>query len=182
SNLAVGKAVAVLVYYAAMGFIWGLLALAVGAMIVMIEQRRATASWRIVAYMGALVVCALIDTMARRVGGFLLDGRSTLPWYGTMLYFADFTLVSYAAAVLLARSLVFHDRFVVRLRRSLALEAQVTRARLASLEEQLHPHFLFNSLGAVIELAHEAPTVASRLPRQLASTGRFAIGREGPAV
>jgi two-component system LytT family sensor kinase len=182
SNLAVGRAFAVLAYYAAIGLAWGLLALAIGGMIVALERRRAATTPRVVAYMAALITCAIVDTMARRIGGALLGGESVLPWYGTMLYFADFTLVSYAAAVLLARSLTFHDRFVVRQRRSLALEAQVTRARLASLEEQLHPHFLFNSLGAVIELAHEAPAVASRLLRQLASIVRFAVEREGPEV
>lgn len=181
-NLAVGKALAVLAYYVAMGLAWGLLALAIGRMIVALDRRNAQTGRRVVAYVAALVICALVDTAARRIGDALLDGRPTIPWYGTMLYFADFTLVSYAAAVLLARSLTFHDRFVVRQRRSLALEAQVTRARLASLEEQLHPHFLFNSLGAVIELAHETPAVASRLLRQLASIVRFAVEREGPEV
>src|SRR4051812_13699064 len=182
SNLAVGKALAVLAYYAAIGLAWGVLALAIGGMIVALDRRRAGVGFRILAYAFALIVCALVDTAARRVGGALLEGRSIIPWYGTMLYFADFTLVSYAAAVLLARSMVFHDRFVLRQRRSLVLEAQVTRARLASLEEQLHPHFLFNSLGAVIELAHEAPAVASRLLRQLASIVRFAVEREAPEV
>src|SRR5262249_3941307 len=157
-------------YFIGLGLVWGVLALAVGGMVISIERRRAAA--RVTGYLGALLLCALADTIARRVGSTLLGGEPTIPWYGTMLYFADFTIVSYAAIVLLARSLIFHDRFVLRQRRSLALEAQVARARLATLEEQLHPHFLFNSLGAVIELAQDMPAVASRLLRQLASVVR----------
>lgn len=182
SNLAVTRGLAVLAYYASMGLAWGLLAVAIGRMILAFDQRRIEVSSRIAGYVVALLICALIDTAVRRTGGALLGGQSVLPWYGTMLFFADFTIVSYAAAVLLARSLIFHDRFIRRQRRSLVLEAQVARARLASLEEQLHPHFLFNSLGAVIELAHEAPAIASRLLRQLASIVRFAVDREEPEV
>ena len=182
SNVTVGRGLAILSYYVGIGLVWGILALAIGALVSSLDERRATVGASVVRYGAALVACALADTFARRFGSRLLGGTSVLPWYGTMLYFADFTLVSYAAIVLLARSVISHDRFVRRQRRSLALEAQVTRARLATLEEQLHPHFLFNSLGAVIELAHEAPAVASRLLRQLASVVRFAAEREGAEV
>jgi signal transduction histidine kinase len=182
SDVPLGRGLGILGYYAGIGLTWGVLALAIGGLVGGIEQTHVRRARQIGGYVGALLACALVDTFARRIGGWLLGGNSPIPWYGTMLYFADVTLVSYAAIVLLARSLIFHDRFVRRQRRSLSLEAQVTRARLASLEEQLHPHFLFNSLGAVIELAHEAPAIASRLLRQLASVVRFAVEREGPEV
>jgi two-component system LytT family sensor kinase len=182
ARVSVPRGLAILGYYAGLGLAWGMLAVAVGAVVASIEQRQSSAALRFATYAGALLACAVVDMLAKRFGSWLLDGRSVIPWYGTLLYFADFTLVSFAAIVFLARSLIAHDRFVLRRRRSLALEAQVARARLASLEEQLHPHFLFNSLGAVIELAHEAPAVASRLLRQLASVIRFAVEREGPEV
>ena len=47
--------------------------------------------------------------------------------------------------------------------RDARLEASLSRARLDYLEAQLQPHFLFNSLGAVSELAFDAPLTANRV-------------------
>ncbi|HEY4305857.1 MAG TPA: histidine kinase, partial [Gemmatimonadaceae bacterium] len=51
-------------------------------------------------------------------------------------------------------------------------------ARLDYLEAQLQPHFLFNSLGAVSELAYDAPATATRVLRQLAAIFRTALARK----
>lgn len=47
-------------------------------------------------------------------------------------------------------------------RRALILEQQLVRARLLYLERQLRPHFLFNCLNAIAEMAHIAPAAAAR--------------------
>src|SRR5215208_3271045 len=78
SNLAVSRGLAVLAYYAAMGLAWGFLALAVGRMIFALDLRRANVAWRVAGYVGALLACALVDTMVRRVGSSMLDGQSIL--------------------------------------------------------------------------------------------------------
>jgi hypothetical protein len=56
------------------------------------------------------------------------------------------------------------------------------RARLDYLEAQLQPHFLFNSLGAVSELAYDAPATASRVLRQLIAIFRTALAQKGDEV
>jgi hypothetical protein len=43
------------------------------------------------------------------------------------------------------------------------LERQLTDARLALLQRQVHPHFLFNALQAISTLLHRAPATADRL-------------------
>jgi two-component system, LytTR family, sensor kinase len=129
-----------------------------------------------------LLAAGLVDTIARRAMIDALGGALALPWYGTLLYYADRTFVSYLLVVLVSRTLDAHDLFVARQRQALALQAQLTRARLASLEQQLHPHFLFNTLGAVTELAHEAPGRAAHMLRQLASVVSFAIDRRSAEV
>jgi LytS/YehU family sensor histidine kinase len=43
------------------------------------------------------------------------------------------------------------------------LEKQVTQARLETLQMQLHPHFLFNSLNAISGIVYEDPAAADRM-------------------
>lgn len=49
------------------------------------------------------------------------------------------------------------------------LALQLSEARLALLQRQLHPHFLFNALQAVSTLLHRDPTTADRLLVRLSS-------------
>jgi two-component system, LytTR family, sensor kinase len=168
------------VVYGIFGLAWGGLTLAVGVWVLPSSMD----SWRVTAlrhFLGVLI-CGLADTLVRRIVQVVLGGAVLLPWYGTMLYFADRTAVSYLAIVVLSRALAAQDRFVARQQVALSLQAELARARLASLEAQLHPHFLFNCLGAVTELAHEAPAAAARMLRQLASVLRFAVDRQGTEV
>jgi two-component system, LytTR family, sensor kinase len=175
-----GDFAAYLAVHGSLALTWAALTFAVGGWM----MPHGSDGWgrRILRHGLGLVICALLDTLVRRVVVTLLGSPPVLPWYGTMLYFADRTAVGYLAIVLLSRTIAAHDRFVARRQQSLSLQAQLARARLATLEEQLHPHFLFNCLGAVSELAHEAPAAAARMLRQLASILRFAIEREGSEV
>ena len=99
-----------------------------------------------------------------------------------MLYFFDLTVAAYVAVVVLKRVADAHDAVVRQERRQLTLRAELASAQLSYLETQLQPHFLFNSLGAVLELAHEAPVTAARMLRQLAALLRFAVHGRGQTV
>ncbi len=48
-------------------------------------------------------------------------------------------------------------------------------ARLASLESRLHPHFLFNTLNAILALIREDPDHAERTVERLATLLRFSL-------
>ncbi|MGH7752804.1 MAG: sensor histidine kinase, partial [Gemmatimonadales bacterium] len=63
-----------------------------------------------------------------------------------------------------------------RTARTLALETQLSHAHLQYLQRQLQPHFLFNCLNAIAELAHEGAAVAERMLRQLRSLLATALG------
>jgi hypothetical protein len=177
-----GRNGALLILHGTLGLTWAGLTFAVGLWILPEDDGGAPWPRQLAYHICAVLICGLVDTLVRRTATAMLGGSFVIPWYGTLLYFADRTLVGYLAIVLLTRTLAAHDRFIARQRVALALQAQLARARLASLEEQLHPHFLFNCLGAVSELAHEAPARASRMLRQLASVVRFAIERQGTEV
>jgi len=57
------------------------------------------------------------------------------------------------------------------------LETQLADARLAALQAQLHPHFLFNTLHAVSSLIHEDPDAAEDMLTALSDLLRTTLGR-----
>jgi sensor histidine kinase YesM len=59
------------------------------------------------------------------------------------------------------------------------LEAQLARARLAALEMQLHPHFLFNTLNAVSTLMRRDVDAAERVVARLGDLLRATLALEG---
>ena len=137
-------------------------------------------SWGALALIGAhLPVVALVavaDAAALRfvlhyIGGMTLKN----PFAVTLTYYADFDVVRYVAVVAVADALLTRRALAERERLAARLEGLLVRARLDYLEAQLQPHFLFNSLGAVSELAYEAPATAARVLRQLASIFRHAL-------
>lgn len=103
---------------------------------------------------------------------------SKLGILGLAVYYLDFDLVAYAAVVAIAEIGLVRRVLAARQRQAERLERSIARARLDYLEAQLQPHFLFNSLGAVSELAYDSPATATRVLHQLASIFRTALGRK----
>ena len=95
----------------------------------------------------------------------------------TFLYWLDLHVVLYLTVAGLARTLDLRREVRDRSRQTLELQAQLARARLQFLQRQLQPHFLFNALNAVVELAHEAPEAAERMIRRLQQLLRSAMSR-----
>ena len=87
---------------------------------------------------------ALVTILAGRVVFAALDARSQLP-EGTLLRWILFGLI--AVGVLL---FYFHLR-------ARALSPAVTEARLQALQARIRPHFLFNSINAVLSLMRSDP-------------------------
>jgi two-component system, LytTR family, sensor histidine kinase AlgZ len=87
---------------------------------------------------------ALVTILAGRVVFAALDTRSQLP-DGTLLRWILFGLI--AVGVLL---FYFHLR-------ARALSPAVTEARLQALQARIRPHFLFNSINAVLSLVRSDP-------------------------
>ena len=176
------QAKSVLLLHGGLALAWALITPMVAAAMHSDLMRQAQRPRLLMLHIALLVAVGLVETTTRRAIVITLGGSLALPWYGTLLYYADRTFASYLLIVVIARTLASHDLFVARQRHALALQAQITRARLASLEEQLHPHFLFNTLGAVTELTHEAPERAARMLGQLASVLTFTLERKSAEV
>jgi sensor histidine kinase YesM len=163
--------------------LWALLSVGVAAWH---KRARATASnvWILLAlHVPTLAAVALIDSaVSRLLSRVLLGVAPTVSFLFTVVYYADFEIVSYLAIVAVAEALLVRRVLLERQRLSKRLEASLGRARLDYLEAQLQPHFLFNSLGAVSELAYDAPATASRVLRQLIAIFRTALARKSDEV
>ena len=123
-----------------------------------------------------LALVMLGDTFSTRLSLRWLAGVApVVPFIATVTYFADFDALSYLAVVVVTDAILARDAVQAGERRAVRLESLLARARLEYLEAQLQPHFLFNALGAVSELAYEAPATALRVLRQLALIFRNAL-------
>ena len=136
----------------------------------------------VAAHLLGVIAASFVDGVWRDAAQRAFYGGPEKSLAATMLYYLDLTVAAYVATVLLKRVADAHDAVVRQERRQLTLRAELAGAQLAYLETQLQPHFLFNSLGAVLELAHESPATAARMLRQLAALLRFAVHGRGQTV
>ena len=89
-------------------------------------------------------------------------------------------LFSYAAVTAVAHAIQYSHQLADRKARTAELEKEVLRARLAALQMQLRPHFLFNALNSVASLIRSQQSAqAIRALSGLADLLRFVLKRDG---
>jgi len=86
-------------------------------------------------------------------------------------------LFAYGAIVGLAHSVNFYRRYREREHRALLLESNLTKASLSALRAQLQPHFLFNSLNAVVTLLRRDPKLAEATLTSLSELLRLTLSQ-----
>jgi LytS/YehU family sensor histidine kinase len=91
----------------------------------------------------------------------------------------DWALMTYATIVGLSHALAYHRESQLRALNAVQLEAQLSDARLRTLQAELHPHFLFNTLHAISTLVHTKPEVADRMISRLSDLLRLTFDRSG---
>jgi two-component system LytT family sensor kinase len=94
------------------------------------------------------------------------------PWTATELSFV--TRIAAEIQVRIATVLAEGSRFE-RLRRESILREQITDAELRALRAQINPHFLFNSLNTIADLAVVAPNKAEEMTMRLATVFRYVL-------
>ena len=75
-------------------------------------------------------------------------------WIRWLHTFYD-SLWMYLPIVVISNAYEYYQRYKERDLRASNLEAKLTRAELDALRNQLHPHFLFNTLNSIASLMHE---------------------------
>jgi signal transduction histidine kinase len=109
----------------------------------------------------------------------------SLSWgtFGQRLFLTnmDWALMTYSALVGLSHALAYHRESQARALNAAQLETQLSEARLRTLQAELHPHFLFNTLHAISTLVHSRPDSADRMISRLSDLLRLTFDRSGAA-
>jgi two-component system, LytTR family, sensor kinase len=93
----------------------------------------------------------------------------------------DWTLMTYTTIVALSYALHYSKESHARSVKEAQLETRLVEARLRTLEAELHPHFLFNTLHAISSLVHTNPDAADRMISRLSDLLRLTFDRSGSA-
>lgn len=104
--------------------------------------------------------------------GFKLDFQSYHPTI-YQIYYASFTITFLILA--LYEAMYFYDLWKIGLLENEMLKTENTKAQLASLKNQLNPHFLFNSLNTLSSVIPEDPELAVVFVENLSSVYRYIL-------
>ena len=91
----------------------------------------------------------------------------------------DFELPVYWAIVGSQHAVEYARRLRGRDVRAARLETRLVEAQLQALQQQLHPHFLFNTLHAISSLLHRDPDLADAMLERLADLLRLTLRSAG---
>ena len=122
---------------------------------------------------------------ATRVGLWIAAGRPGLsvPWVqGTLReYFTqlDWLVMTYLFLMGLAYALAYQRESEGRAIDAAQLEARLAQAQLQTLQHQLHPHFLFNTLNTIAGLVHANPPAADAMIAGLGDLLRVTLHASG---
>ena len=130
-----------------------------------------------------LIIASVLDVEVSQAATVMFEHvPPRLSFLAALVLYSDFDIVAYVAVVVVSEVLLVRRALSERQRVAKRLEHSLSRARLDYLEAQLQPHFLFNSLGAVSELAYDAPAIANRVLRQLTAIFRTALAGKSDEV
>jgi two-component system LytT family sensor kinase len=108
----------------------------------------------------------------------MAEGRAFDWWAefrrGALLNF-DWEMMTYWAIVGISHAVLYYRESRERAVRASQLETQLVEARLATLQQQLHPHFLFNTLHAISALMHRDVDAADRTLMRLSDLLRMTL-------
>jgi two-component system, LytTR family, sensor kinase len=93
----------------------------------------------------------------------------------------DWTLMTYTTIIGVTYALGYYREAQVRSLKEAQLETRLAEARLKTLEAELQPHFLFNTLHAISTLVHTNPDAADRMISRLSDLLRLTFDRSGAA-
>jgi two-component system LytT family sensor kinase len=104
-----------------------------------------------------------------------LDDQWPFTYWMPLLFSLDYHVITYAMLVIIGNALDGHRAYAESGRRAMALQTRLAEVRLHFLQRQLQPHFLFNALNTIAELARESPDAARCTLQDLARLLRAAV-------
>jgi LytS/YehU family sensor histidine kinase len=91
----------------------------------------------------------------------------------------DWEMMTYWAIVSLSHAVLYYRESRDRALRASQLETKLVEAQMATLQQQLQPHFLFNTLHAISTLMHRDVEAADRTLMQLSDLLRMTLENVG---
>ncbi len=162
-------------------YVWGLLSIPILA--VARQFHIDGVHWRssLVIHLCGSAIAALVFLIVRAAlgqwqmllrGGAATYGEIFMPLLAKTFLF---NVIIYWVIVCAGHALDYYRQFRERERRNLELERNLSRAQLKTLQMQLNPHFLFNTLHAISALMHKDIDAADRTIAQLSDLLRRAL-------
>jgi signal transduction histidine kinase len=145
-------------------------------------------SWRLslpVHVAGVFVATTLHIAMAvaTRMGTYWAIGESTDSWRmeAQRMFFLhfDWEMMTYWTIVGLSHALAYHRESQSRALRASQLETRLVEAQLQTLQRQLQPHFLFNTLNTISALMHRDVDAADAMIARLSDLLRLSLQMVG---
>lgn len=142
-------------------------------------------------HLAGVVLCtfthAVMVVSGRRVlVSWLADDMTAGPqgtWLGDFqrMFFLNFDweMMTYWTIVGLSHALRYHYESQARALRESQLETRLVQAQLHSLQDQLQPHFLFNTLNTISALMHRDVEAADRMIARLGELLRASLENVG---
>ena len=145
---------------------------------------------------GGLLLAVVVHVPAAIVFSFLhIAGMQGVHWwlaryagqdYGwwaqverSAFLYLDWEMMTYWAIVGISHALLYYRESREREVRAAQLETRLVAAQLTTLQQQLHPHFLFNTLHAISSLMHRDVNAADRVLVQLSDLLRLTLEHLG---
>ena len=103
-------------------------------------------------------------------------------WRSALLHYLeqlDWLLMTYLFLIGLAYALAYRRESEARALNASQLETRLIEAQLQSLQRQLHPHFLFNTLNTISGLIHTDPEGADQMIDRLGDLLRMTLHKSG---
>jgi two-component system LytT family sensor kinase len=118
-------------------------------------------------------------TVGSKLGIMRVTGMETATWLveAQRMYFLNFDweMMTYWAILGLSYALRFHYEAQDRALRASQLETRLVEAQLQSLQRQLQPHFLFNTLNTISALMHRDVDAADNMISKLGDLLRLSL-------
>ena len=95
--------------------------------------------------------------------------------------FADTIVSIYMPTVIVAHAIRYHQTSKATAIRAAELSKQLAQAKLQTLEMQLHPHFLFNTMNSISALMHIDVNQADKMMSQFSDLLRMTLANRGDA-
>ena len=115
----------------------------------------------------------------------LRDAPKGYPWVDgfwlTLIQYFDWEMMTYWAIVGLSLALTYYRESRARSLEASQLETRLVEAQLQTLQRQLQPHFLFNTLHAISALMHKDVDQADRMLSRLSELLRLTLEKVGVA-